>query len=71
MSPTVDQNSWKPTKKWFAALGTGAASIAAVWIESGAFDDTEKGMLGTLLVALAGAYFKGNDATASGDGVPS
>lgn len=71
MSPVAPQKSWIPTKKWFAAALTGAASIVALWIQSGAFDDTEKGMLGTLLVALVSAYFKGNDATPSGDGVPS
>lgn len=70
MTPAVTSKSWFPTKKWWAALATGAASIVAVWIQSGAFDDTEKGMVATLVVALVGAYFKGNDPTPSGDGVP-
>lgn len=71
MTPVAPAKSWVPTKKWFAALLTGVASIVALWIQSGAFDDTEKGMLATLIVSLVGAYIKGNDATPSGDGVPS
>ena len=67
----MNASSWKPTKKLLAALVTGAASIAASWIVTGAFDDVERGMAGTLIVALAGSYFKSNDATASQDGVPS
>lgn len=58
--------SWVPTRKWFAALATGVASIAAVWIESGAFDGTEKGMVGTLIVSLAGAYVASNLNTPGG-----
>lgn len=66
----MNANSWKPTKKWLASLVTGVATIAASWITSGAFDDVERGMAATLIVALAGAYFKSNDATPTGDGVP-
>lgn len=58
--------SWKPTKKWIAGAVTGLASIAASWIVTGAFDDVERGMLGTLLVGLAGSYFKSNDNTPGG-----
>lgn len=66
----VPTTSWKPTKKWVAGLVTGLAGIAASWIQSGAFDDAERGMAGALLIALAGAYFKSNDQTVAGDGVP-
>lgn len=66
----MNTTSWIPTKKWFASLVGGLASIAAVWIESGNFDDTEKGMLGTLIVGLVAAYFKSNDPTPTHDGVP-
>jgi hypothetical protein len=62
--------SYIPTKKWFAALAGGLASIIAVWIQSGSFDGTEKGMAATLLVALVGAYFKENDATPGGVPAP-
>lgn len=62
--------SWKPTKKWYALVSGGAASIAASWIVTGAFDDVERGMAGTLVVAAVGAYFKSNDQTDTKDGVP-
>lgn len=67
----MNANSWKPTKKWYALVAGGLASIAASWIVTGAFDDVERGMAATLLVGAVGAYFKSNDATASKDGVPS
>jgi hypothetical protein len=67
----MNKTSWKPTRKWFALVGTGLASIVANLILSDfVFDDVEKGMLATLVVAAAGAYFKSNDATPTGDGVP-
>ncbi len=66
----MNWNSWKPTKKWFALVAGGAASIAASWIVTGAFDDVERGMVATLLVSAAGAYFKSNDQTETKDGVP-
>jgi hypothetical protein len=56
--------SWAPTRKWWAAAVTGVASIAASWLVTGAFDDVERGMAATLLVALAGAWFKSDDAPA-------
>lgn len=58
--------SWVPTRKWFTALVTGAASIAAVWIESGTFDGTEKGMAATLVTSLVGAYVASNLNTPGG-----
>ena len=58
--------TWKPTKKWLAALAGALASIAASWIVTGAFDDVERGMAATALVSLVAAYFKGNDPTPGG-----
>jgi hypothetical protein len=55
-----------PTKKWWAALTGGLASVAASWIVTGAFDDVERGMCATLLTALVASYWKENDATAGG-----
>ena len=66
----MNSNSWKPTKKWLAGLVTGVAGILGSWIVTGAFDDVERGMAATLLSSLAVAYFKTNDATPTGDGVP-
>ena len=63
---TVQVNEWLPTKKWVAGLVTGLASIAATWIATGAFDAEEKAQAATLLVALAGLYFRRNDATIEG-----
>lgn len=64
------ESSWVPTKKWLASLVVGAAGIVASVIESGAFDDAERGMLGSLVLGLVAAYFKSNDPTPTGDGVP-
>lgn len=58
--------SYKPTQKWIAAAVTGVASILASWIVTGAFDDVERGMSGTLLVALASSFIKTNDDTPGG-----
>jgi len=66
----VNSSSWKPTKKWYALLAGGLASIAASWIVTGAFDDVERGMAATLLTGLVTAYFKSNDQTETKDGVP-
>jgi urea transporter len=66
----MNDRSWKPTKKWVGALAGAVASVAASWLVTGAFDDVERGMVGTAVVALAAAYFRENEATASGDGVP-
>jgi hypothetical protein len=66
----MNESSWKPTKKFYALVAGGVASIAASWIVTGAFDDVERGMGATLLVGAVAAYFKGNDATVSRDGVP-
>ena len=66
----VNSKSWKPTKKFYALVASGAASIVASWVVTGAFDDVERGMAATLLVAAVGAYFKSNDQTQTKDGVP-
>lgn len=66
----MNATSWRPTKKWYALVASGVASIAASWIVTGAFDDVERGMCATLLVGAVGAYFKSNDQTPTKDGVP-
>ena len=66
----MNKTSWKPTKKFYALVVGGLASIAASWIVTGAFDDVERGMAATLLVGAVGSYFKSNDETESKDGVP-
>lgn len=68
MTPTVSVavNEWAPTKKFYALVAGGLASIAASWIVTGAFDDVERGMAGTLVVGAVAAYFKRNDATPEG-----
>lgn len=57
---------YKPTKKWFAALITGVAAVAAHAVLSGGWDATENGELVALASALAGAYIKRNDSTLEG-----
>ena len=66
VDPLVETKTWLPTRKWFAALVGGLASVAASWIVTGAFDDVERGMVGTLVVALATSYFKSNEDTPGG-----
>lgn len=57
----VDETtSWWPTRKWWAQLTGGIASILASWIISGAFDDVERGMGATLLVACVASYWTPN-----------
>lgn len=58
--------NWKPTRKWYALVVTGIATILASLIDSGSFDATERGMTATLLVGAAAAYFKKNPATPGG-----
>ena len=64
-------SSWKPTRKWWAAFAGSVAAILASLIESGNFDNTERGMCATALVALVSAYFIENEQTVRRDGVPS
>lgn len=67
--PAVEVNvvkPYKPTKKWFAALILGVATIAAHTVLSGGWDETENGELGALVAALVGAYVKKNDDTLEG-----
>jgi hypothetical protein len=52
---------WAPTRKWWAQFTGGAASIAASWIVTGVFDDVERGMSATLLVACVASYWTKND----------
>lgn len=65
-SPGLRAKTWIPTRKWFAGLAGSAASILASWIVTGAFDDVERGMGATALVALVASYFKSNADTPGG-----
>lgn len=65
-SPGLRAKTWIPTRKWFAGLAGSAASILASWIVTGAFDDVERGMAATALVALVGSYFLPNEDTPGG-----
>lgn len=62
----AEKKSWLPTKKWWAALVTGVSGLVVSAIESGEFGDTEESAAKVLLLALVGAYLKGNDATVTG-----
>lgn len=66
----ADLQQYLPTKKWWAALGAGVATIVASALVSGDLGGTETSAFKVLLVALAGAWLKRNDKTASRDGVP-
>lgn len=65
-APATPEKSWLPTRKWYALVAGGLASIVASWIISGAFDDVERGMCATLLVGAVTSYFKGNEDTPGG-----
>lgn len=67
----MNQTSWKPTKKWWAALVGAVTPILLSGIQSGFDLDTEGAMAATAFGALALAYVKRNDKTAAADGVPS
>lgn len=56
----------KPTKKWWAAFTGACASVLASWIVTGAFDDVERGMVATALVALTAAFWQPNADTPGG-----
>lgn len=62
----MSETSWKPTKKWVAALVTGVLTIFTNFLASGEFDGTERGQLVLLAIALVGAYFRHNDSTPGG-----
>lgn len=62
----AQEKSWLPTRKWYALVTGGLASIAASWILSGAFDDVERGMAATLLVGAVSSYWTPNADTAGG-----
>ena len=67
-TPTVEVGfkPYVPTKKWFAALIVGAATVVAHAVLSGGWDETENGEVTALGLALAGAYIKRNDPTPGG-----
>jgi len=67
-APALREKTWLPTKKWLAGLSGSIASILASWIITGAFDDVERGMCATALVALVASYWKSN--TDEPGGVP-
>lgn len=64
--PPVARSSWVPTKKWFAALITGIAAVAAHGVVTGDFGSAEKGELYALAVSLLAAYWKSNDPVPGG-----
>jgi hypothetical protein len=65
MNPST--RSYKPTKKWFAALAGGVGSILVHLAASDfEFGDTEEGMVVALIVGLISAYVKENDQTPGG-----
>lgn len=48
--------SWRPTRKWVAAAGTGLLSIAATAVSTGDWDAVETGQVITLASGLLVAY---------------
>jgi tellurite resistance protein len=62
----VEIKPYVPTKKWFAALIVGVATVIAHAVASGGWDATENGELLALATALGGAYIKRNDPTLEG-----
>jgi hypothetical protein len=66
VEPAVSEPSWRPTRKWLAGLAGSVATVVASWIVTGNFDDVERGMVGTALVALVAAYFQPNQPTPAG-----
>lgn len=54
------QKWWMPVPKWFGQLVSGLATIGGSWIVTGAFDDVERGMSGTLLTTLAATWVISN-----------
>jgi hypothetical protein len=63
---SLDLKPYVPTKKWFAALVGGVATILVHAILSSGWDATENGELLALAGALATAYLKRNDPTIEG-----
>ena len=66
MPTAIELKPYVPTKKWFAALIVGLATVASHAVLSGGWDETENGELVALGTALAGAYLKRNDKTLEG-----
>lgn len=59
-------HTWKPTRKWVAALAGGVLTILAHYAVSGEFGGTERGELLILAAALAPAYLRRNEDTPGG-----
>ncbi len=67
VEPTpINVKPYVPTKKWFAALVGGFATIVVHAILSSGWDATENGELVALAGALVTAYIKRNDPTIEG-----
>jgi hypothetical protein len=61
MNPVVrGWRRWIPTDKWIGGVASGASSILASWVATGAFDDLERGMTATLIATAIPAYFLTN-----------
>jgi hypothetical protein len=58
--------TWRPTRKWWAALFSGAFTIGAHAVGSGGWDGPEWAEFLTLLAALASAYGAANHHTPGG-----
>lgn len=62
----ASRKSWKPTKKWLAALTASVTSIALSVIASGEFGETEESAVKVAVVALVIAYLFPNADTPGG-----
>jgi hypothetical protein len=61
----VEEKSWRPTRKWFAAQIVALGAVATSWIESG-WDDTESKLLVAVFIQAAVTYLVSNDDTPGG-----
>lgn len=67
----MNETSWKPTRKWWAALATGAIGIGIMLLTGEPeITDPEKVAIGGYLSAQATSFFLPNEKTPTGDGVP-
>ena len=66
----MNKTSFRPTRKWWAALVGAVTPIVYSAVDTGAFDKPEQLATVTTVSSLLLAYIWRNDATPSGDGVP-